>query len=145
MSLASFAGKDRMSLANPAGKDAVWWANKPMMPDSENLHQPERCASPEDANDEIREKQLKESALALEALMLKKTFEDGDQVSFLPFCPPNLFPFPSTFFFVSLHHCGITKQLLLSYRLLHTHACTPVLNVRLHCALRKSWRIHSTS
>lgn len=114
MSLASFAGKDRMRLANPVGKDAVWWANKPMMPDSENLHQPERCASPEDENDEIREKQLKESALALEALMLKEAFEDGDQVSFLPFSPPsNLFSFQlSTFFLVSLRHCGITKQSL---------------------------------
>ncbi len=103
MSLASFAGKDRMSLANPAGKDAVWWADKPMMPDSENLHQPARCASPDDENDEIREKQLKESALALEALMLKKTFEDGDQVSCLPFSPAsNLSSFLlSTFFLVS--------------------------------------------
>ena len=94
----SLAGKDRMSLANPAGKDTVWWANKPMMPDSENLHQPERCASPEDENGDIREKQLKESALALEALMLKKTFEDGDQVSFSLFLLPVIYPFlPSSF------------------------------------------------
>jgi hypothetical protein len=112
MSLASFAGKDRTSLAKPVGKDAVWWANKPMMPDSQNLHQPERCASPEDENDEIREKLLKESALALESLMLKKAFEDGDQVSFLPFSPPsNLFSSKlSTFFLVSRRHCGITKK-----------------------------------
>jgi len=132
MSLASSWGKDRTSLANPAGKDAVWWANKPMMPDSENLHQPERCASPEDESDEIREKQLKESALALEALMLKKTFEDGDQVSFLSFSPRSpfsfLLSFPlSTFFLVSLHHCGITKQSLVelsSPSLARTHTRT---------------------
>ena len=61
----------------------AWWGSKPELKDA-------TCTlrirpSTQDVNDKsvLRELSLVESAKKLEALMLKKTFQDGDQVPYL--------------------------------------------------------------